>query len=90
MQIKRERLHEVRMVIFFKFLKDPSVIWLHCCLHHCKTLKAVATATVAIVWMHAYWILRGQQMAKSKDDGQNKSLLKQDTVERKRAFHTIL
>ncbi len=31
------------------FSRRPLLIWLHCCFHHYKTLKAVATATVATV-----------------------------------------
>jgi hypothetical protein len=38
-----------RRLIFFYFSRHPLLIWLHCCFHHYKTLKAVAMATAAIV-----------------------------------------
>ncbi len=45
----KTRTVTVRRVIFFlTFSRHPSLIWLHCCLHQYKTLKAVATATAAI------------------------------------------
>jgi hypothetical protein len=33
---------------FWNFSRHPLLIWLHCCFHHYKTLKAVGTATVAV------------------------------------------
>ncbi len=38
-----------RLIVFGNFSRHPLLIWLHCYLHHYKTLKAVATATAAIV-----------------------------------------
>jgi hypothetical protein len=38
-----------RLIVFGNFSRHPLLIWLHCYLHHFKTLKAVATATAAIV-----------------------------------------
>ncbi len=38
-----------RKLIFCNFSRHPLLIKLHCCFHHYKTLKAVVTATAAIV-----------------------------------------
>ncbi len=38
-----------RVIIFFNISRRPLLICLQCCLHQFKTLKAVATATAAIV-----------------------------------------
>ncbi len=48
MWIKREWL-QLGGYFFWNFSRRPLLIWLHCCFHHYKTLKAVATATAAIV-----------------------------------------
>ncbi len=48
MWIKREWL-QLGGYFFWNFSRHPLLIWLHCFFHHCKTLKAVATATAAIV-----------------------------------------
>ncbi len=31
------------------FSRHPLLIWLHCCFHHYKTLKAVATAAKVVL-----------------------------------------
>jgi hypothetical protein len=38
-----------RVIIFLNISRRPLLISLQCCLHQYKTLKAVATATAAIV-----------------------------------------
>ena len=38
-----------RVIIFLNISRHPLLICLQCCLHQYKTLKAVATATAAIV-----------------------------------------
>jgi hypothetical protein len=38
-----------RLIIFLNISRRPLLICLQCCLHQYKTLKAVATATAAIV-----------------------------------------
>jgi hypothetical protein len=38
-----------RVIIFLNISRRPLLICLQCCLHQYKTLKAMATATVAIV-----------------------------------------
>ncbi len=49
-KVNKKRLVTVRrLIIFLKISRHPLLICLHCCLHQYKTLKAVATATAAIV-----------------------------------------
>ncbi len=49
-KVNKKRMVTVRrVIIFLNILRHPLLIWLHCCLHQYKTLKAVVTATVAIV-----------------------------------------
>ncbi len=48
MWIKRDRL-QLGGYSFWNFSKHPLLIWLHCCFHHYKTLKAVAMVTLTIV-----------------------------------------
>ncbi len=48
MWLKRGWLH-IGGYFFLNFSRHPLLIWLHCFFHRCKTLKAVATATAAIV-----------------------------------------
>jgi len=38
-----------RLIIFLNISRRPLLICLQCCLHQYKTLKAVATATAAMV-----------------------------------------
>jgi hypothetical protein len=47
--VNKKRMATARRLIFWNFSRHPLLIWLHCCFHHYKTLKAVAMATVAIV-----------------------------------------
>jgi hypothetical protein len=49
-KVNRKRTVTVRrVIIFLNISRHPLLICLHCCLHEYKTLKAVATATAAIV-----------------------------------------
>jgi hypothetical protein len=48
---KKKTVKVRRVIIFLKFSRHPLLIWLHCFLHQYKTLKAVATATKAIVML---------------------------------------
>ncbi len=48
--VNKKRMATARRLIFFwNFSRHRLLIWLHCCFHHYKTLKAVATAAAAIV-----------------------------------------
>ncbi len=48
--VNKKRMATARRLIFFwNFSRHPLLIWLHCFFHDCKTLKAVGTATAAIV-----------------------------------------
>ena len=48
--VNKKRMVTVRRVIMFlNISRHPLLICLHCCLHQYKTLKAVASATAAIV-----------------------------------------
>ncbi len=49
-KVNKKRVVTVRrVIIFLNISRRPLLICLHCCLHHYKTLKAVATAIAAIV-----------------------------------------
>jgi hypothetical protein len=49
-KVNKKRMVTVRRVfIFLNISRHPLLICLHCCLHQYKTLKAVATATAAII-----------------------------------------
>ncbi len=47
--VNKKRMATARRQIFCNFSRHPLLIWLHCCFHYYKTLKAVARATAAIV-----------------------------------------
>ncbi len=42
-----------RVIIFLNISRHPLLIWLHCCLHQYKTLKAVVTS--AKNWNKVFW-----------------------------------
>jgi hypothetical protein len=46
---KKKTVTVRRVIIFLNILRHPLLICLQCCLYQNKTLKAVATATAAIV-----------------------------------------
>ncbi len=46
---KKRTVRVRRVIIFLNISRHPLLIWLHCCFHQYKTLKAVATAKAAIV-----------------------------------------
>ncbi len=46
---KKRTVTDRRVIIFLNISRHPLLICLQCCLHHYKTLKAVATETAAIV-----------------------------------------
>ena len=46
---KKRTVTTRRVIIFLNISRRPLLICLQCCLHQYKTLKAVATATAAIV-----------------------------------------
>ncbi len=46
---KKRTVRVRRIIIFLNISRHPLLIWLHCCFHQYKTLKAVATAKAAIV-----------------------------------------
>ncbi len=46
---KKRTVRVRRVIIFLNISRHPLLIWLHCCFHHYKFLKAVATAKAAIV-----------------------------------------
>ncbi len=46
---KKRTVRVRRVIIFLDISRHPLLIWLHCCFHQYKTLKAVATAKAAIV-----------------------------------------
>jgi hypothetical protein len=49
-KVNKKRIVRVRrVIIFLNISRHPLLIWLHCCFHQYKTLKAVATAKAAIV-----------------------------------------
>jgi hypothetical protein len=49
-KVNKKRVVTVRrVIIFLNILRRPLLICLHCCLHQCKTLKAVVTAIAAII-----------------------------------------
>ncbi len=51
-KVNKKRTVTVRRItIFLNISRYPLLICLKCCLHQYKTLKAVATATAAIVLM---------------------------------------
>ncbi len=45
----KKRTVIARRVNFWEFIRHLFLIWIHCCFHYYKTLKAVATATAGIV-----------------------------------------
>jgi hypothetical protein len=47
--VNKKRMATARRLFFWIFSRRPLLIWLHCCFHHYKTLKAVATETAVIV-----------------------------------------
>ncbi len=55
--VNKKRMATARRLIFLEFLKASLLIWLHCCFHHYKTLKAVGTtiAAVATAFRVLYW-----------------------------------
>ncbi len=46
---KKRTVTVKRLIVFLNISRRPLLICLQCCLHQYKTLKAVATATAAIV-----------------------------------------
>jgi hypothetical protein len=46
---KKRKVTVRRVITFLNISRHPLLICLHCCLHQYKTLKAVATATAAII-----------------------------------------
>ncbi len=46
---KKRTVRVRRVIIFLNISRHPLLIWLHCCFHQYKTLKAVAMAKAAIV-----------------------------------------
>ncbi len=47
--VNKKRMATAKRLIFWNFSRHPLLIWLYCCFHHYITLKAVATATGALV-----------------------------------------
>jgi hypothetical protein len=57
--VNEKRMATARRLIFFwNFSRHPLLIWLHYCFHHCKTLKAVATAIVVLTPANFYHFRR--------------------------------
>ncbi len=49
-KVNKKRMVTVRrLIIFLNISRRPLLICLQCCLHQYKTIKAVATATAALV-----------------------------------------
>jgi hypothetical protein len=46
---KKRTVTVSRLIIFLNISRRPLLIYLQCCLHQYKTLKAVSTATAAMV-----------------------------------------
>ncbi len=46
---KKRTVRVRRAIIVLNISRHPLLIWLHCCFHQYKTLKAMATAKAAIV-----------------------------------------